>query len=50
MTDREVEEFYDKLVKEYGDKLPNPEHYPRVFRYYVELYRHVERSSNSASE
>jgi len=50
MTDQEVLEFYDKLVEEYGDKLPNPEHYPNTFKYYVRLYRYVEGLSNSAAQ
>lgn len=42
MTDQEALDFYDKLVQEYGDKLPNPEHYPETFKYFVRLYRYVE--------
>lgn len=40
MTDDEVLKAYDELVKEFGDKLPNPDHYPKVFAYYVKLYKY----------
>jgi hypothetical protein len=39
MTDEEAKELYEGLVKEFGDKLPNPEHQPLSFAYYVKIYR-----------
>ena len=50
MTDQEVLDFYQKLVDEYGDKLPNPDHHPKQFEYFVRLYRHVERTRASSAE
>lgn len=41
MTDTEAEEFYDKLVKYFGESLPSIEHEPIRFRYYVKLYRYI---------
>jgi hypothetical protein len=38
MTDEEVLKLYDEMVKRYGDKLPNPDHCPQEFQYYVKLF------------
>lgn len=35
VSDREIEEFIEK----YGDKIPNPEQYPRITAYYIKLYK-----------
>lgn len=40
MTDEEALKFYEILVEEYGDRLPNFEHCPREFAYYVRLYKY----------
>lgn len=40
MTDEEVLNFYNELVEYYGDELPNFEHEPRRFAYFVNLYRY----------
>lgn len=34
-TDQQVEEF----IKMFGDSLPDPDHYPRTFAYFVRLYK-----------
>ena len=41
MTDQEVLDFYNKLVEHYGDALPNFEHEPIRFAYYVKLYKYI---------
>jgi len=41
MSDEEIIKLYDDMVEEFGDKLPNPEHYPNVFLYYLKLYRYM---------
>ena len=33
-----IEEWND-MVKMYGDKLPNPEHYPESFKYVYKVYK-----------
>jgi hypothetical protein len=38
MTDEEVLKLYDEMVEMYGNKLPNPEHEPRQFQYYIKLF------------
>jgi hypothetical protein len=35
--EEQIEEFYQW----YGDKLPNPEHEPLRFAYYVRMYQHT---------
>ena len=41
MTNEELEKFAKELVEHYGDKLPNPDHEPKRFEYYVKLFIHV---------
>lgn len=43
MTEQEVLRIYDEMVEMFGDKLPDPEHYPRTFAYFVKLYWHSKR-------
>lgn len=40
VTDEEAIQFYEELVKYYGDKLANYEHYPYQFANQVRLYRY----------
>jgi hypothetical protein len=40
MTDEEALKFYEALIEEYGDRLPNFEHCPREFAYFVMLYKY----------
>lgn len=40
MTDEQILEKYNELVEMFGDKLPNPEQYPRCFGYYVKMYNY----------
>ena len=39
MTDAEVENTYKEMLEYFGE-LPNFEHHPRQFAYYVKLYRY----------
>jgi hypothetical protein len=36
-----VEEHIKEFLEIYGDRLPNPEHCPIEFEYYVKLYKYV---------
>lgn len=40
MTDDEVLKTYGMMQEIFGDDLPNFEHHPRQFEYYVKLYRY----------
>lgn len=37
----EFEQEVEKIHALFGDRIPNPEHYPRGFAYYVKLYKHL---------
>lgn len=43
MTDDEVLFHYQQMEQTFGDKLPNPEHQPIEFKYYVKLYNYFTR-------
>lgn len=45
MSDEEVLHHYQQMVEIFGDHLPNPEHEPIRFRYYVKLYRYYYEKS-----
>lgn len=36
-----IEEQIEEFLEMYGDRLPNPEHQPKIFEYYVRLYKHI---------
>ena len=46
MTDEEILYHYNRMVEIYGD-LPNPEHEPIRFAYYVKLYKYYHGQDNS---
>ena len=45
MTDEEIEKAYNEMVEMWGDKLPNPEHHPIQFNYYVRMYKFLKERS-----
>jgi hypothetical protein len=40
MSEQELLQHYERLVEMYGDQLPNPEHEPVRFAYFVKLYKY----------
>lgn len=47
MTDDElliIYKIYEEMKEMFGDNLPNPEHHPRTFEYYVKLYKHCKKN------
>jgi uncharacterized protein YfbU (UPF0304 family) len=40
MTNEELLYHYNRMAEIFADKLPNPEHYPKMFEYYALLYKH----------
>ena len=40
MTENEMQEIYYGMMKQYGDRLPDPDALPKVFAYYLKLYRY----------
>ena len=41
VSDDEIEFHWDNMVKAFGSNLPNPDHEPRRFNYYVKLYKYL---------
>jgi len=41
MTDQEIQKAYDEMVEMWGDKLPNYEHEPIRFAFYVRMYKYL---------
>ena len=44
MTEQEALKIYEEMEKLFGDKLPDPEHCPREFAYFVKLYWHCKKN------
>ena len=40
MSDEQVVAVYEKLKQHFGDKLPDPEHQPIQFAYFVKIYKY----------
>ena len=49
MNEQEAEQFYKQLVEHYGDRLANPEHYPKIFQYQVTLYKYTQERVNESN-
>jgi hypothetical protein len=49
MDTEEVLRIYNDMVKEFGDKLPNPEHEPLKFAYYIRLYMYEKQVKQDGS-
>ena len=47
MTDEEIIKMYEEMVNMWGDKLPNPEHEPIRFAYYVKMYKYLKEKNNA---
>jgi len=52
LTDEEANRILNEMLEIFGEGLPNPEHYPLAFEYYVKLYQKYymkEQNENSPS-
>jgi len=38
MTKDEISRVVDEMIEMFGDKLPDPEHCPKEFQYFIKLY------------
>ena len=38
MTKDEIARVVEEMIEMFGDKLPDPEHCPKEFQYYIKLY------------
>ena len=36
----DIKQFFEELKNYWGDRLPNPEHYPKTFEYYVKIFKY----------
>lgn len=45
MTDEQAMDIYEDMRRIYGDALPNPDHSPILFAYYVKLYRYYHQAT-----
>lgn len=50
MTEEEQNEVIARLLKRYGDNLPNPEHQPEILMYLAKLYLYDLRLERSGHE
>ena len=41
MTDDEVLKMYERMQEVFGDELPDPEHEPIKFAYYVKIFKYL---------
>ena len=44
MTNEEALKIYEEMKEMFGDKLPDPDHYPKMFAYFVKLYKHSKKN------
>jgi len=47
LTDEEANRILNQMIEVFGDRLPDPEHYPLEFGYYVKLYRKFYMEENN---
>lgn len=47
MTDEQALDFYEKMKSQFGDKLPDPDHEPIQFSYFVKLYKYYYLNTNT---
>lgn len=38
MTREEIARVVEEMIEMFGDKLPDPEHCPKEFQYFIKLY------------
>jgi hypothetical protein len=46
MTEKEIIEMYEEMLKEWNGNLPNPEHEPIQFAYYVKLHKYYKQKES----
>ena len=43
MTDQKIKQLLSEMIEYFGGTLPDPEQHPRVFKYYVTLFRYYKK-------
>lgn len=46
VTNDEVKQMYEEMKAMFGERLPDPEHHPIQFRYYVKLFDYQKKVDN----
>lgn len=41
ISDSDAQQFIDRMVAEFGDRILNPTHYPAQYAHYVKLMFHI---------
>lgn len=49
MTDDEAKKICEELKKMYGNKLVDPDVFPKIFEHQVKLYKYYTRTVNEAN-
>jgi hypothetical protein len=51
MSDEDIIKIYNDMVDLFGaEAIPNPEHYPRSFQYYLKLYQHMKTRNDDSTK
>lgn len=48
MTEQQIIDTYNRMVEHYGT-LPDPEHCPKEFQYYVKLFTYTQNANPTAN-
>ena len=46
MSEEEIVKMYNEMIELWGDKLPNHEHEPIRFAYYVKMFRYLKAQND----
>lgn len=49
-TDERVLSIVEQMEKEFGDKLPNPIHYPTQYKHYIRMFLFLNTQRKRAEE
>lgn len=36
-----TQDQFNEFLEMFGDKLPNPDMYPQIFKFYIKMFKHV---------
>jgi hypothetical protein len=50
MTDEDANKLLEDMKETYGDKLANPDVFPKIFEHQVKLYKYYKRTVNESNE
>jgi hypothetical protein len=50
MTNEQIAVAISEMIEMFGDKLPDPEHCPKEFQYYIKLYLYEKKVNESSNK